>query len=79
MIQQRGLGGGSKVGQREVGGSRQPGRASQATMMIPNFITNEMGNHWTLLRKVVTYILKGEKILQRGKVRKQEALLNASV
>lgn len=67
------------MGQREVGGSRQSGRASQATMMISNFITNEMGNHWTLLRKVVTYILKGEKILQRGKVRKQEALLNASV
>lgn len=68
MIQQRGLGGGSKVGQGEVCGSRLPGRASKVTVMIPNFITNEMGNHWTLLRKVLTYILKGEKILQRGKV-----------
>lgn len=25
---------------------------------IPDFIKNEMGNHWTFLRKVMTYILK---------------------
>lgn len=46
-------------------------------------MTNDAGNHWTLVRKVLTYILRvwmlGEKRLQGGKVWKQEAMLNTKV
>lgn len=64
-VQQKGLGGGSRVGKGEVSGSRGPGRASQATAMIPNFIINEMGSHWTLLRKDLTYNFKSLAISQK--------------
>lgn len=50
-------------------GSREPGRTSQVTVRIPDFIKNEMGNHRMLLRKVLTYILslaiRGEKTTGR--------------
>lgn len=55
-VQQKGVCGGRRAGEGEVNGNREPGGASEVTVVIPDLLTYEVGDHWTLLNKARTCI-----------------------